>query len=59
VADAWHDGIEIVSGVVALLALALTLYDPQHFSAADHWSGLGVGAHRLGYGISRCQRHKQ
>jgi cation diffusion facilitator family transporter len=43
VADAWHDGIEIVSGVVALLALALTLYDPQHFSAADHWGGLGVG----------------
>jgi divalent metal cation (Fe/Co/Zn/Cd) transporter len=43
VADAWHDGIEIVSAVVALLALALTLYDPQHFSAADHWGGFGVG----------------
>jgi len=44
VADAWHDGIEIVSGVVALLALALTLtlYDPQHFSAADHWGGFAV-----------------
>jgi cation diffusion facilitator family transporter len=43
VADAWHDGIEIASGVVALLALALTLYDPQHFSAADHWGGFSVG----------------
>jgi cation diffusion facilitator family transporter len=43
VADAWHDGIEIVSGSVALLALALTLYDPQHFSAADHLGGFAVG----------------
>ena len=43
VADAWHDGVEILSGVVALLALALTLYDPQHFSTADHWGGFGVG----------------
>jgi cation diffusion facilitator family transporter len=43
VADAWHDGIEIASGVVALFALALTLYDPKHFSAADHWGGFAVG----------------
>ena len=43
VADAWHDGIEIASGVVALLALALTLYDPEHFRAADHWGGCAVG----------------
>jgi cation diffusion facilitator family transporter len=42
-ADAAHDGIEIVSGIVALLALALTLYDPEHFSAADHWGGFIVG----------------
>ena len=42
-ADAWHDAIEIVSGAVALGALALTLYDPQHFSAADHWGGFAVG----------------
>jgi len=43
VADAWHDGIEIVSGAVALLALSLTLYDPEHFSAADHLGGFAVG----------------
>jgi cation diffusion facilitator family transporter len=42
-ADAWHDGIEIVSGVVALLAVGLTLYDPEHFSAADRWGGFVVG----------------
>jgi cation diffusion facilitator family transporter len=42
-ADAWHDGIEIVSGLVALAAIALTLYDPEHFAAADHWGGFSVG----------------
>jgi cation diffusion facilitator family transporter len=42
-ADAWHDRIEIVSGSVALIALALTLYDPEHFAAADHWGGFAVG----------------
>jgi len=42
-ADAWHDGIEILSGLVALAALGLTLYDPTHFAAADHWGGFAVG----------------
>lgn len=42
-ADAWHDAVEIVSGAVALAALALTLYDPEHFGAADHLGGFAVG----------------
>jgi cation diffusion facilitator family transporter len=42
-ADAWHDGVEIVSGFVALASLALTLYDPEHFAAADRWGGFAVG----------------
>jgi cation diffusion facilitator family transporter len=42
-ADARHDGVEIFSGLVALSALALTLHDPTHFAAADHWGGLAVG----------------
>lgn len=42
-ADAWHDGIEIVSGCAALFALALTLYDPRSFATADHWGGFAVG----------------
>jgi cation diffusion facilitator family transporter len=42
-ADASHDGIEMVSGAVALIALSLTLYDPVHFAAADHWGGFAVG----------------
>jgi cation diffusion facilitator family transporter len=42
-ADASHDAIEIGSGTIALLALTLTLYDPIHFAAADHWGGFVVG----------------
>ena len=42
-ADAWHDGIEIFSGFVALVAVALSLYDPEHFAAADHVGGFVVG----------------
>lgn len=42
-ADAWHDGIEIFSGFVALIALALSLYDQEHFAAADHVGGFIVG----------------
>jgi len=42
-ADAWHDGVEIISGLVALGALGLTLYDPTHFTAADHWGGFAIG----------------
>jgi len=42
-ADAWYDGVEIISGLVNLIALALTLYDPTHFAATDHWGGFAVG----------------
>jgi cation diffusion facilitator family transporter len=42
-ADAWHDAIEIPSGFVALVALALSLYDQEHFAAADHIGGFIVG----------------
>jgi divalent metal cation (Fe/Co/Zn/Cd) transporter len=41
--DAWHEGIEIFSGFVALAALALSLYDQEHFAAADHIGGFIVG----------------
>jgi cation diffusion facilitator family transporter len=42
-ADAWHDAIEILSGFVALVALALSLYDQEHFAAADRVGGFIVG----------------
>lgn len=42
-ADAWNDTVDILSGIVALSALGLTLYDPARFLAADHYGGLCVG----------------
>ena len=43
IADAWNDFVDIVSGLTALVALSLTLYDPSRFLAADHFGGAAVG----------------
>ena len=43
VADAWNDGVDILSAAAALAALGLTLYNPQQFLAADHYGGFAVG----------------
>lgn len=43
VADAWNDFVDILSGLTALVALGLTLYDPSRFLAADHFGGAVVG----------------
>ncbi len=42
-ADAANDGIDIVSGVVALSALLLTLNYPDRFPRADHYGAFIVG----------------
>lgn len=42
-ADAWNDSVDILSGAVALVALAVTLFDPGRFLAADHFGGAAVG----------------
>jgi cation diffusion facilitator family transporter len=42
-ADAANDGVDIVSGIVALTALLLTLYDPERFPRADHYGAFIVG----------------
>ena len=43
VADAYNDGIDMVSGVVALSALGLTLWNPELFPNADHYGGFAIG----------------
>lgn len=43
VADGYNDLVDVVSGSVALAAVALTLYDPGRFLAADHYGGAAVG----------------
>jgi cation diffusion facilitator family transporter len=43
IADAYNDAIDMISGVAALTALGLTLYDPQRFPKADHYGAFAVG----------------
>lgn len=42
-ADAVNDGIDMLSGVVALGALSLTLHNPGRFLRADHIGAFAVG----------------
>jgi cation diffusion facilitator family transporter len=58
-ADAWHDSVEIISGLVTLIAFALTLYDPTHFAAADHWGGFAVGLIVLFTAFARSEGHQR
>ncbi|HEY3824464.1 MAG TPA: cation diffusion facilitator family transporter [Bryobacteraceae bacterium] len=43
VADAANDGIDMLSGLVALGALLLTLSNPTRFLRADHYGAFAVG----------------
>lgn len=42
-ADAAHDGIDMVSGLVALGALSFALWKPAAFGQADHYGAFAVG----------------
>jgi len=42
-ADAWNDFTDVVSATAALIAVGLTLSDPQRFRDADHYGGAIVG----------------
>lgn len=52
IADAYNDGVDILSGTVALTAVALTLADPRRFLAADHYGGAAVGLIVIFLGLS-------
>ncbi|HLY16093.1 MAG TPA: cation diffusion facilitator family transporter, partial [Bryobacteraceae bacterium] len=43
VADAWHDGVDIVSALAALVAVSFTILAPHRFLSADHWGAFTVG----------------
>jgi len=43
VADAAHDGVDMLSGIVALVAVSLALFDPARFLRADHYGAFAVG----------------
>jgi cation diffusion facilitator family transporter len=42
-ADAWNDRLDILSGVVALIAVSLAVWKPDTLSRADHFGGFAVG----------------
>lgn len=42
-ADAWHDITDLLSTAIALLAVGVTLIDPQRFGNADHVGGILIG----------------
>jgi cation diffusion facilitator family transporter len=42
-ADAANDGVDVLSGLAALTALGLTLFDPARFPHADHYGAFLIG----------------
>ena len=42
-ADAANDAVDILSGLVAMAAIAITFYDPVRFLRADHYGAFAVG----------------
>ncbi len=42
-ADAWHDMTDLLSTLVALLAVGLSLFNPTRFATADHIGGMIIG----------------
>lgn len=42
-ADGWHDITDLLSTLVALIAVGLTLASPQRFGTADHIGGMIIG----------------
>jgi cation diffusion facilitator family transporter len=42
-ADAYNDGIDMLSGIAAMIALGLTLLYPAQFPHADHYGGFVIG----------------
>lgn len=42
-ADSWNDGVDVLSGCIAIAALGVTLLNPVRYAAADHLGGAVVG----------------
>ena len=49
-ADALNDAVDMCSGIVALIAVALAVFLPG-MSAADHWGGFAVGLFVIFFGL--------
>ena len=49
-ADAWNDAVDMCSGIVALIAVALSVFVPG-MRSADHWGGFAVGLFVIFFGL--------
>jgi cation diffusion facilitator family transporter len=49
-ADAWNDAVDMFSGIVALIAVALAVFYPA-MKSADHWGGFIVGLFVIFFGL--------
>ena len=43
VADAWNDSVDILSAITALVAVSLSVWQPERFGTADAYGAVGVG----------------
>ena len=50
-ADAWNDAVDMCSGIIALIAVGLAVFNPN-LRAADHWGGFAVGLFVIFLGLS-------
>jgi cation diffusion facilitator family transporter len=50
-ADAYNDGIDMLSGLTAMAALGMTLANPKRFPYADHYGGFVIGLIMLLTGV--------
>jgi cation diffusion facilitator family transporter len=55
-ADAWNDAVDILSGLVALSAIALNIYDPSRFARFDHYGAAVVGMIMIWIGVRVARR---
>jgi len=49
-ADALNDAVDMCSGIIALIAVALAVFLPN-MTAADHWGGFAVGLFVIFFGL--------
>ncbi len=49
-ADALNDAVDMCSGIVALIAVAIAIHFPN-MTAADHWGGFAVGLFVIFFGL--------
>jgi cation diffusion facilitator family transporter len=56
IAGAMNDAVDMLSGIVAICALSLAIFDPEHFLRADHYGACVIGVIMLITGVRVVRR---